>query len=267
MPENLIRFWQSLTTEDIQACAARDPVVILPLAAIEQHGPHLPLSTDLDIGMGFLASAFRHLEHDFPAWALPPQAVGSSREHVRFPGTLSLEPELLGEIIHQHGVALARCGVRRLVLSNSHGGNRHVLDVAGLRLREEEGLLVVKANYFLSPRPEGVDLPEAEWRHGVHGGAVETSMMLHLRPDLVRADEIQDAPSLGEDLEGVLCRVDPEGEAAAFSWLAADLNRSGVVGNARHADAAKGKRLVTHYGEALADVIRDARRFPLERLV
>ena len=267
MAESSIRFWQSLTTADVQGLAEHDPVVILPLAAIEQHGPHLPLSTDLEIGMGLLASAFRHLGHDFPAWVLPPQAVGSSREHIRFPGTLSLEPELLGEMIHQHGVALAKCGVRRLVLSNSHGGNRHMLDVAGLRLREEEGLLVVKANYFLFPRPEGVDLPDAEWRHGVHGGAVETSMMLHLRPDLVRTDEVQDAPSLGEDLERILHRVDPEGEAAAFSWLADDLNRSGVVGNARHADAIKGQQLVSHYGEALADVIRDTKTFPLERLV
>ena len=266
MPESSTRFWQSLTTEDVQGLAEHDPVVILPLAAIEQHGPHLPLSTDLDIGMGLLISAFRHLGPDFPAWVLPPLAVGSSREHLRFPGTLSFEPELLSRMIHQHGVALAKCGVRRLVLSNSHGGNRHAMDGAGLRLREEQGLLVVKANYFLFPRPEGVDLPDAEWRYGVHGGAVETAMMLHLRPDLVRTEKAQNAPSLGEELEAVLRRLDPDGEAAAFSWLASDLNRSGVVGDARRADATKGTRLVASYGEALADVIRDARAFPLERL-
>ena len=265
MSEHPIRYWQSMTTADAAHISDRDPVVILPLAAIEQHGPHLPLSTDLDIGLGLLAEAFRHLPDDFPAWVLPPQAVGSSREHRRFAGTLSLDPELLSGSIHQQGVALAGCGVRRLVLSNSHGGNRHALDTAGLRLREEEGLLVVKTHYFDFPPPEGVDLPASEWRYGWHGGTVETAMMLHLRPDLVRTGEVRDAPSLGTELEGTLRRLRPEG-AAAFSWLADDLNRTGVAGDARQADADKGKRLVVYYGEALADVIRDAKAFPLERL-
>ena len=266
MHENSVRHWQSMTTVDARRAAERDPVVILPLAAIEQHGPHLPLSTDLDIGMGLLASAFRHLPDDFPAWVLPPQAVGSSREHMRFPGTLSLDPELLTAVIYQYGLALAGSGVRRLLLSNSHGGNRAVLDAAGLRLRQERGLLVVKVNYFDLPRPEGLDLPDSEWRHGLHGGAVETAMMLHLRPDLVRTGEIRDAPALGAELEGTMRRLGPEG-GVSFSWLADDLNRSGVAGDARRADAAKGERLVAHYGEALADAIRDVRAFPLERLV
>jgi creatinine amidohydrolase len=266
MPENSIRYWQSMTTVDARGAAERDPVVILPLAAIEQHGPHLPLSTDLDIGMGLLASAFRHLPDEFPAWVLPPQAVGSSREHMRFSGTLSLDPELLSGVIHQYGVALAGCGVRRLVLSNSHGGNRAALDAAGLKLRQEQGLLVVKVSYFELPRPERLGLPDSEWRHGLHGGAVETAMMLHLRPDLVRTREIRDARALGEELEGTMRRLVPEG-VVSFSWLADDLNPSGVAGDARQADAEKGERLVAHYGEALADVIRDARAFPLERLI
>jgi creatinine amidohydrolase len=265
VPDDPIRYWQSLTTTDVRAVVARDPVVILPLASIEQHGPHLPLSTDLDIGLGLLASAFGNLADDFPAWMLPIQAVGSSREHLRFAGTLSLNPTLLSDLICQHGVALAACGVRRLVISNSHGGNRHALDLAGLTLRQERGMLVVKASYFDFPRPAGVDLPDSEWRHGLHGGAVETAMMLHLRPDLVRSREITGARSLGEELEGTLRYLRPEG-AASFSWLADDLSSSGVAGDARLADAEKGKRLVAHYGETLADVIRDAKAFPLERL-
>ncbi len=266
MPENSIPQWQSMTTDDARRAAGRDPVVILPLAAIEQHGPHLPLSTDLDIGMGLLASAFRHLPDDFPAWVLPPQAVGSSREHVRFPGTLSLDPEVLSSVICQYGVALSRCGIRRLLISNSHGGNRAALDAAGLRLREEHGLLVVKVSYFNFPRPEIPDLPDSEWRHGLHGGAVETAMMLHLRPDLVRTGEVGDARSLGEELEGTMQRLRPDG-AVAFAWLAGDLNRTGAAGNALRADPVMGERLVAHYGGALADAIRDARAFPLDRLV
>ena len=265
MPDQSIPLWQSLTTVDARRAAERDPVVILPLAAIEQHGPHLPLSTDLEIGMGILASAFRHLPDGFPAWVLPPQAVGSSREHARFPGTLSLDADLLISVICQYGGALAQCGIRRLLVSNSHGGNRASLDAAGLRLREERGLLVVKVSYFKFPPPGGLDLPDSEWRHGLHGGAVETAMMLHLRPDLVRVSEISDARTLGHELEETMPRLRPEGPVS-FSWLASDLNATGVAGNARRADAEMGERLVTHYGQVLADAIRDARAFPLDRL-
>ena len=264
---NQIRYWQTMTTVEAKGLAESDPVVILPLAALEQHGPHLPLSTDLDIGMGLLASAYRRLPDGFPAWTLPPQAVGSSTEHLRFPGTVSLDPDLLSEVIYQYGVALARCGVRRLVLSNSHGGNRYALDAAGMKLRTQQRMLVVKTSYFRFPRPSEVELPDSEWRHGLHGGAVETAMMLHLRPDLVRTQALEDTRSLGEELEGTLRYLAPEGQLASFSWLAGDLNPSGVTGDARLADATMGERLVDHYGEGLAGVMRDARAFPLDRLI
>lgn len=260
------RSWQALTTVETARLAARDPVAVLPLAAVEQHGPHLPLSTDLDIGIGLLAAAFEQLPADFPAWALPPVAVGASREHARFAGTISLEPELLAEVIHAHGAALAEAGIRRLVLSNSHGGNRAAAETAALRLRDELELLVVTAHYFLLPRPAGADLPEAEWRHGLHGGALETALMLHLRPDLVRGEAIGTSRSLGADLEGALRRAGPGNDAASIAWLAGDLHPSGVTGDASLADAALGRRLVDGYAAALADIIRDAREFPLERL-
>ncbi|MSR36528.1 MAG: creatininase family protein [Gemmatimonadetes bacterium] len=264
--EGSIPWWQSLTTAEVGTFSERDPVAVLPLAAIEQHGPHLPLSTDLEIGLGLLEAAFDILPDGFPARVLPPQAVGCSREHARFPGTLSVEPELLCGIIERTGKALASCGVRRLVLSNSHGGNRSAMDEAGLRLRDEYGLLVVKASWFLFPHPDEVALPQAEWRHGIHGGTVETAMMMHLRPELVREDHMCQAPSLGEELEGTMLRIGPVG-SVPFSWLAGDLNPSGAVGDARRADARLGARLVSHFGGILAEVIRDARAFPLDRLI
>ena len=266
MPDDPIRWWQSLTTAEVANLASRDPVAILPLAAIEQHGPHLPLSTDLDIGLGMLAAAFQLLPDDCPAWVLPPQSLGASREHGRFPGTISLKPELLIAAIEAAGDALARDGVRRLVLSNSHGGNRTALAEAGLRLREEHDMLVVEANWSRFPRPTEVELPEGEWRHGFHAGAVETSMMMHLRPELVRESEVPLGRSLGEELDGTLLWLGPEG-AASFAWLAGDLNAEGVVGDARLADPTMGARLVSHYGAVLAEVILDALAFPLDRLV
>ncbi len=266
MDDDPIRYWQSLTSRDVAAIVSRDPVVILPLAAIEQHGPHLPLSTDLEIGLGLLTAAFRELGDDFPAWMLPPQAIGASQEHLRFAGTLSLRATLLSDLIQQQGAALAACGVRRLVISNSHGGNRHAIDLAALTLRREHAMLVVKASYFDFPRAADVDLPDAEWRHGLHAGAVETAMMLHLRPELAGSPPTDIACSLGVDLDETLVHLRPEG-AASFAWLADDLAPDGVIGDPRLADAEMGRRLVAHYGTTLADVIRDARAFPLQRLI
>ena len=266
MSESPIRYWQSMTTVEADGLGESDPVVILPLAAIEQHGPHLPLSTDLDIGMGLIKSAFRYLPANFPAWVLPPQTVGCSTEHVSFSGTLSIEPELLSEMIYAHGVALARCGVKRFLVSNSHGGNRHAVDAAGLRLRKEKGLLVVKSHYFLFPRTESVNLPDAEWSEGLHGGAVETAMMLHLCPNMVRTQRPQPAPFLGDELKHEMRHLSPENMSASFSWLVEDLNDSGVIGNATLADAIMGQRLVDSYGKALAEVIRDTKEFPIARL-
>lgn len=257
--------WGGLATVEVDALLAQDPVVVLPLAALEQHGPHLPLSTDLEIGLGIVRAAFRALPDGFPASRLPAQTFGASAEHRSFPGTLSLDPETMTSIICGVGRSLAGAGVRRLVLSNSHGGNRAAMSTAGLRLREEEGLLVINASYFDFDPPQGVKIPDAEWRHGLHGGAVETAMMLHLRPGLVRSRRRVRAPSLGEDLEAAGSRIAPTGPAS-FSWLAEDLNASGAVGDATLGNAEDGKRLVEHYGGILADVIRDAKTFPMERL-
>ena len=264
MPERPARDWAALSPAEAAAAARRDPVVVLPLAATEQHGPHLPVSTDMDIGEGLLAEALRRLPDGTDVWTLPTVAVGASQEHMRFAGTRSVSTiELIRSLVGQ-GAELAAAGVRRLVLSNSHGGNRQAMDAAALTLRAEHGMLVVKASWFRFARPD-IDLPEEEWRHGLHGGALETALMLHLRPELVRRDRLAAFPSLGEELERTLRRVGPEGEAS-FAWLAGDLNPEGVTGNATLATEAMGARLVEHYGGILAEVILDARDFPLARL-
>ena len=259
------RAWVDQVATDLTEASRRDPVVVLPTGAIEQHGPHLPLSTDVEIGWGLLGVALQQLDPSFPAFHLPMQAVGASDEHSDVAGTLTLDPASMIEAIVALGRSIARAGVRRLVVSNSHGGNRPAIDIAALRLRRELGLLVVKAHWFRFPRPNEEGLPDSEWEHGLHGGAVETAMMLHLRPDLVRAGRIRRFDSLGERLGSELEFVRPEG-VAPFAWMARDLNSEGAVGDATLADAALGARLVDHYGAVLAQVIRDARAFPLERL-
>jgi creatinine amidohydrolase len=257
--------WQDMTTPEIRALVARDPVVILPLAAIEQHGPHLPLSTDLDIGLGLLDAAAARLGDAHAVLVLPPMAVATSMEHEAFPGTLSLDPETAQAVIEHHGAAVARAGFRRLLLCNSHGGNTQVMDLAGLRLRRDHRLLVVKCSYFRLPLPEDLDLPTGELRHGLHGGAIETSMMLYLRRESVRVEHCSDRVSVGFRLEREMARLGPE-SGASFAWMTQDLHPDGAVGNALLADAGLGARLVAHYGAAIAQVIRDAAAFPLDVL-
>ncbi len=259
--------WQSLTTDDVRQLASRDPVVILPVAAVEQHGAHLPLSTDIDIAMGLIDCAGQRLPDDVPAVVLPAQVVGASQEHSRFDGTLSLPSSELSDLIVALGSSVGRSGIRRLVLCNTHGGNLGAIDAAALILRDRFAQLVVKVNYFLSEPPTDVPWPASEWRHGLHGGALETAMMLHLHPDRVRSGEMRETPSLQQDLEGSLRRVGPEVAGASFAWLAGDLSPTGVVGDATLATAAIGARLVEYYGRILFEAIQDAREFPLERLV
>ncbi len=240
-------------------------VVILPLAATEQHGPHLPLSTDVDIGHGILAAALASLPEEQRPTVLPMVEIGASEEHRSFPGTQSVTSHELVDHIVRTGVEVAEGGCRRMILANSHGGNRFAMEEAGLRLRREMGMLVVKASWFRFDRPTDVHFPEVEWKHGLHGGAVETAMMSHLHPDRVRDEAIADFPSLGIELANDLRRLEPEGQAS-FAWLAEDLHPSGVTGDARLATSGLGALLIAHYAKALADVILDTWDFPLDRL-
>ncbi len=256
--------WQDLTPDEIRALAARDAVAVLPLAAIEQHGPPLPLSTDLDIGLALATAAFERLPHDLPACLLPAMNVGLSLEHRDYPGTLSLSPETALASLTELGDSVARAGFRRLVLFNSHGGNKAVVDLAALKLRAAHRMLVVRANYFrFAPPPQA--LPASEMRHGLHGGALETAMMLHIAPHKVRRDAIDHWTSCGEHMAKSGHTLGPEGEAG-FAWMAGDLNPAGVAGNARLATAELGERLVGQFADTLAQVICDAHRFRLDQL-
>ncbi|CAH1749132.1 Creatininase [Thauera humireducens] len=259
-----IPWWQDRTPREIAALAAADGVALLPLAAIEQHGEHLPLSTDLDIALGLIEAALPRVRAGLPVCVLPPLAVGLSLEHCAFAGTLSLSPETALAVIVELGERVAAAGFRRLVLFNSHGGNKALVDLAALKLRAAQRMLVVRANYFRFAPPPDV-LPADELRHGLHGGALETAMMLHLAPAKVRMDGIAHFDSLGREMarEGRL--LGPEGEAG-FAWMAQDLNAGGATGDARLATPALGARLVEHFAGQLARLIEDAHAFDLARL-
>lgn len=253
----MIHHWQTLTALQLADFAQHDPVAVLVLGAIEQHGTHLPLGTDLTIGEGLQAAMLAQLDHSLNVICLPPIAVGASDEHASFPGTLSLPGPLAIATLEAYGDSLAKAGISRLVLLNSHGGNKAVMDLAGLTLRRRHGMRVVKATYTRLPPLEGA-INADELRYGLHGGLLETAMMRYLAPALVHLDNYQAAPTAAPQGDAL---VSAEG-AAAFAWLAEDLSPQGVAGDASHASAELGERLVKHYARQLAAVVTETARLP-----
>lgn len=258
--------WQNLTTEDFGTLAPEDAVAILPMAAVEQHGPHLPLSTDAVICQGILdAAVAAPFEPDGPVIVMPLQAIGDSLEHTDFPGTLSLPSDTLGEIVYRLGACVHRAGIRKLLIFNSHGGQPQVIDIAALRLRKEVAMFVAKAHSFRFGVPDGL-FAEDELAHGFHGGAVETSMMLHLAPDLVRMEKAGEFRSTGEAMARDNRHLGPEGAHASYAWMARDLNPTGAIGDATAADAGKGRQAVDHAATILREIIREVQAMPLSTL-
>ena len=254
----MFELWQDLATTDFESCDPESTLVLLPVAAIEQHGPHLPLGTDLEISRGILTAAAPHLRSDVRVLVLPEQAVGTSLEHRAFAGTLTLSTADAAASWTSIGACVARAGLRKLVILNSHGGQRGLVDQVALSLRVEHAMLVVRASYFSFGTPQGLFDPE-ELRVGLHGGEVETSMMLHLRPELVRQARSRDFDSPLAKGERMLAPERPVG----FGWMSQDLNPQGVVGNAARADSARGQRLLEHLGECLARLLSETAATPL----
>jgi len=254
-------YWQDLTTTDFSSIQAEHTVAVLPVSAVEQHGPHLPLATDAVINDGIVARTLSQLGDSTTVLILPHVSIGSSLEHTHFAGTLSIDADTLAAAWIDIGKSVAQAGIRKLVIFNSHGGQKALVDLVALALRAQHDLFVVRANYFAFGAPDGL-FEEQELLHGIHGGEVETSLLLHLRPDLVRRDRLENFVGLAEQLAAKRTMLGVE-KPAGFGWMSEDLHPAGVCGNAVNADAERGARYLDHLASCLKTLLVEVGETPL----
>lgn len=265
MARRLPGFWHELTSPAFADLDPERTVAVLPVGAIEQHGPHLPVAVDSCLLDAIVRRALDALPAGLPVLVLPTSAVGKSNEHLAYPGTLTLSAGTLGRVWYETGASVRRAGVRKLLFLNSHGGQPQVMQIAARELRIDHGMLAVAASWFSWGLPEGL-FDAAEVRHGIHGGAVETAMMLAVRPDLVVMEEAADFVPVTVADELDYPRLRALG-AAGLGWQAQDLHRQGVCGDAGLATAAAGRAVLDHAARSVAELLEELVRFPLERLV
>ena len=258
------RDWTDIHWPDIAAAAPARWIAVLPLAATEQHGPHLPIGTDVMIAQAYLARVRELLADTIPATFLPIQPVGISTEHISYPGTLTLPAEVALKTWMALGECVARAGVKKLVMVTSHGGNSAAMTLVAQDLRARYGLLAVTTAWSRLSAPEGLFSAE-ELRHGIHGGAVETSIMLARHKQHVRTDEIADFRPAGIAMEKDYRWLSTQ-RPAPFAWQAQDLHSSGAAGDATQASAEKGQRLLDHGARAFCELLADVDKFDPETL-
>ena len=257
-----LRSWLDLTWRDFRDRDMARAVAILPVAAVEQHGPHLPVGVDTRIAEGYLSAVAPLVPDDLDALVLPVQAVGKSDEHEAYPGTLTLSAETAVRAWTEIGASVARAGCRKLVIVNSHGGNGAVIEIVAGELRRRHGLLAVVTSWARLGYPAGLFTAD-ELAHGIHAGAVETALMRRLHPDAVREGLAQNfeprTVAMARDLA-----VLRAGRPAGFGWMAQDLHASGAMGDARLGTAGEGATLLAHGAERFVALLRDVARFEID---
>ncbi|CUT12833.1 Creatinine amidohydrolase EC 35210 [Bradyrhizobium sp.] len=258
------RDWTEIRWADTSPAEVSRWIAVLPLAATEQHGPHLPLETDVLIADAYLARVRELLPDSAPATFLPVEPIGISTEHIDYPGTQTLPTEIALKRWTGIGEDVARLGLKKFVIITSHGGNSAAMMLIAQDLRAHQKLFVVTTSWS---RLSGAGklFPADEVRHGIHGGAIETSIMLARYPDRVRGDAIADFPASSIAMEQQYRWLSTQ-RPAPFAWQAQDLNPSGAIGNATLAVAAKGEQLIDQGARTFCELLAEVDNFDVNRL-
>jgi creatinine amidohydrolase len=250
------RDFSYLSWKQVDALPRETTLLVLPTAAIEQHGHHLPLATDTLINNLMLGYALAKLPADVPVYALPPVHYGKSNEHIGYPGTLSVSSATFMAVVRDLGSSVAGAGFRKLALYNTHGGNTSLVDVLARDLRAEFGLRTFAMHGSLGTPYEGLASQERTW--GFHAGEVETALLLASVPELVDTSAYTSNYIAHIDKPEMLM---PENAPATFAWLTRDLAASGVLGDPRPATAEKGARWIDQASTKLAAALEAMLRF------
>jgi creatinine amidohydrolase len=258
------RDWTDIHWPDMATGAPSRWIAVLPLAATEQHGPHLPLGTDIFIAEAYLARVRDLMPADCPATFLPVQPVGISTEHLAYPGTLTLPPEVAIKTWMAIGEGVARAGLRKLVIVTSHGGNSPAMAIVAQELRAHLNMLVVTTSWGRLSAADTLFAAD-EVRHGIHGGAIETSLVLARDPRHVRIENIADFAPASRAMAGEFKLLSTQ-RPAPLTWQAQDLHPSGAIGDATLATAEHGERLLQTGARAFCDLLTDVDQFEIERL-
>ena len=234
------------TSNEIRAMAP-GMVAVVPVGAVEQHGPHLPLGTDSIIVSAFAKRIEQRFgQENYPALFLPLSPYGKSNEHQNYPGTITYSAQTYQNVLMDIGRSCARAGFPKVVFLNAHGGNSEMLAVVTRELRIETGIKAFSIQPSLLPRDRNrmgcEQMTASEIRYGIHGGLVETSAILCERGELVKTELLQDAtPTCFDQTE----YLDFSGRMA-FGWITEDVTKTGAVGNPEHASAQQGERWLTY---------------------
>ena len=258
------RDWTDIHWPDFTGSAPARWIAVLPLAATEQHGPHLPLGTDVMIAQAYLARVRELLPDSVPATFLPLQPVGISTEHIDYPGTLTLPTDVALRSWMALGESVVRAGVKKLVMVTSHGGNSAAMTLVAQDLRARHGLLAVTTSWSRLSAAEGLFSAE-ELRHGIHAGAVETSIMLARYPNSVRREAIVSFSSSSVAMEKDYRWLSTQ-RPAPFAWQAQDLHPAGAVGDATKASAENGEKLIDQGARAFCELLAEIDNFDVKKL-
>ena len=254
-------WWTDFSAPEFDTIDPMETIAILPIAAVEQHGPHLPVGTDTIINTSMMELLAERAPADLDIRILPVQAVGKSNEHIWAKGTITHKATNLIDAWTQIGMEVARAGVRKIVFVNSHGGNEEIMGIVTRELRVQAGMLAVKSGWRFTP--EGV-LGDLERRHGIHGGDAETSLVLHFKPHLVDMTKADNFVSIAARDEQQFKYLRPTGAFGhVYAWIASDINPAGAVGDASLGTAEKGQTIAEANVAGMLDVLAEVRRMPL----